>query len=200
MASGNELLMPEMYVLNVLKDAMTTKVNEARAYFGNIDPLLITNAGAAQKPVGFEGASDEQLFSIANASVVTNPDAEWDLHRDVSSGDEQIIVSTPVIIVELEDAEPTQSSNQGAMIYGNVNYSITVFVTKMGREHSSYKSEAVFMANAVRKTLSLLTGARYLVGKTSFGDFELGVDRTNMVSGATIPVQTSVNNFNYSIS
>lgn len=133
------------------------------------------------------------VFSLSRAQVITSPDEQFSF---TDSTDPLAEVVTPVLVIETINRVTTTRSAQGTRIYAVANFTITVLIARNGRSASAYKNELINMINYIEQILASYTGRRIAIGEIEIADIRY---KDVGCASAVIPLEVSINNFDYTV-
>lgn len=186
-AVNNFVVQPnEAVFVDWLKTAIETAIANAQAL------LLESEEKWAEFSINRPGVRDATL-SLSRAEVITSPDQTFSFTDDTNPQVETVI---PIIIIETIGRTITQRSAQGSRIYGASNFNITILISRNSREAYDYKNELINMVNYIEQILLSNNTVRLSPGDIDFADIRY---KDVGCTSAIIPLEVSINNFDYTI-
>lgn len=131
--------------------------------------------------VYFQGLLQSKLSTVCFVTLDSDEDFNWD---------------KPVIIVEATSTTPTTNSVQGAMIYGESEFTMTVLIDRERKKPTTYKKQIIDLVEDIKNVFKSERGKYIGVRSIRFADFPLGELK---ITGAVISVQTKINNHDYTL-
>jgi len=163
-------------------------------YFEHVINEYIEHAKNELNSLNEQDPNYDKYELLSRSKIYIDPDEDINLTIPQEHTEPSII--QPAIIIEIDSKNITTNSVTGKPIYGEHSYTISVVVPKEGRKFIQYKRESITLAEIIENIFGEQTDKRINIGNTTYSDFMFG---SIEASGAVIPVNTNINNFDYSI-
>lgn len=133
---------------------------------------------------------NKRILWVSRLQVIIDPDEKFEIQ------DENTNRSKPVLLIGIGETNPTSSSVQGNMIYGDNVFDFIVMVAKTNRAFTEYFREITAIKRFLTDSFIASTNKRILIGPIRWSDYIVGKIPG---SGFTMKVTTSINNYDYTV-